>query len=443
MEACFESAKLLLEHRCPIYDAAKIVTACFKNDEFEGGSRWITLFMPQLVNRRVQLKTLALAHLPPQESIVPFLREPRVLDALALETYKCSRKRGLNVPEALRIGEASTIYSWVRTRRQAETLWAYGFRDLESVFTCTNLRSRWNILDTALLYDDRSRLWSSLELAEWAMQHGAVAGDDDGSPKMQRLLELAWKFGARIAEDGDEGVYITQVSLGDCSRMLLPFLRQIFDLGVRDGCQCHCTAQGCDGTALAVRSFLRESRWWLRLGSRATQRVKCLSRLSRRFHELVTFLLGVFEVDSEAFELVTEDLVRCLAFELTEQKHTCCTRNRRGKQELPYLEQELINEMHEEHREELEQFEDLVARLTSDFDTRSPDEKEFMDFVHGTFRRRIGEWFFPGTNENDNDDSRAGYVKALQDLNIRVNQRPRRELKELWHIVFGSPMKIS
>lgn len=294
-----------------------------------------------------------------------------------------------------------------------ETLWSYGFRDLETI-SLRDKSGRHNVLDSILVIWQyweiakfRENLRSSLDFAERAIKHGALRVTPNRRDD-SKILELMYRFGSGVGcvEAGDWSRSVSRILFDECPNELLSFLRECFCPDHIDECDCYCSERGCTAIALFAKGFIG-----------ATLHTLTGDWLHGRYlRPLVRFLSRFFRPDSATTHDCAQFFLRLLAFELIEQRHTCCRRDKYGKPRST-LDFEHIAEIHDEHSQALTRFEHLVSRIMSDYEAQRGWE-DFAGFIDRTLILRIDEFFTNDELSISNDE----HVKSLEELNINLAQ---------------------
>lgn len=435
-EPCYNSAELLVQSGCPIEDPNRLLQSGAANDLKEGGSRWVDLLISTLINRRSGLKQFARKALPSNEWKRYRLKDESLPDSMAGRIVDRLGELQVSVPDMFRSRRNyKSIYEPFHARYVsndvAEQLWTHGFRDFECpTHSGDDKSATYHILDDMLVGMEPSHVlqpvddWSWLSFAEWAIRHDALS-DLDVSMQKSRTLELAFRFGYNVLLKRRKTDGKCYDPLADCPAEPRSLLRSYLEPGVTDACCCRCTLEGCDAVSLAVKGLLRSQREFSRIfgALEENHRSRCendnLSSAGdphtyRKFgYSFTQVFEDLFQPDPEVWKIIAQTLIRLLAFELTEQQHTCCRRSRRGVPKQRF-DQERIDEIHEDHAEELEHFEELVSQLLEDYRGETAD-MSFVDFLEGPFTRRIDDYWAEGEGWDPD------YVKAVEALDVRVH----------------------
>lgn len=302
---------------------------------YQPSSRIVTATIEAMVQRSNRLRSLAIAHLSPQELdrlCISYKDEPiQILDAYAVDTAEALRNVGVKIPEALEpVSVVSTVYHslgyvcyghrrggklWAEF---ADRLWSSGFHD-----TNTYDAKCFTPLHLACVYFE-------LDVVNWLMSHGGdpttvVRGH---SLNAFHLLSCRVKEWLKTIDD------LTTKLVDIATRM-----GRLCGTSCRDSCRCACSPQGCTPTTILLRAVTLT---WDEKKSLFLSWCRCV------------------DLSPDAVETCCFEFARVETFERLGITHVCCVVDLYDGVSDP-MPQDTIEEIQDEESEMIDQLESYMT----------------------------------------------------------------------------------
>ena len=371
-------------------------------------------YIRAIKNRRERLKQLALTTLPSTEAERLGLSGKGVLDAHAEEVIQLLGRRGLRVPDALRVSCPTTA---IRHRRQWST-------PLRSVYAALNdpadadLFFGLGFYDVQLCWEDYAPPSYLVRLPYWVSlgHHGAdvlthqLKSFETGRGRILSAHFTFWSI-------GEEAAAFTSHRSRDFMRSTILSLtegaKSAEVLDTADSCQCECSSGGCTPLLYLLKAIINFPHWVPTFGAPAMAEI---------FVRYLACAGGVLEPRHHRVTL------RFLTFEALQMRHTCCTPEDGAEHYFRRCPSRDVNEEADEEsgydlmvlEELLEEFEREVAGILQDQD-RGIDL--LVEFWEQTWVNRVTEARDRLEGDQLSDDER----RKAEEIGV-VWDRPAREV---------------
>ena len=342
-------------------------------------------------NQRRKLQELVFQYLPESSICVNSPFDEKLLDVYAVDAVTALRQHGVSIPHSLELNEyLQTVYHFVGgTSKISNFLWEAGFRDINE----PDSYGRTPLILYGVYVSFHHYLKDFLERTEWFLDKGV-----DPNQKIQHIHQNSYwncnsKVGCSCLKSSHSAVHFLAFNLSilkywayeseDQPRYstytrFLPVLKDIFNNETGDACQCACSSAGCRAINIICK--------WSHNDSRVPINDE---ELFQNYLHWLIWPIPTTMVNDVLPETTISEIVRALTFQALDLTHTCCRSSDdwvTGLQLVPFEDKDDISEIHDEEREDLQLFEDLLL----EFDQHRRDSRSSIwDFMKGYWRTRM------------------------------------------------------
>lgn len=361
--------------------------------------------------RRRNLQALVCKFLPERliSSLGPF--DDSLIDANAANAVIAIQQHGISIPDSLRFDKCPrTVYHLnYLTLDVLESLWKVGFRDINEIDS-----SGHTPLMKFAHYTFVSDMGTFLEMVDWFENKGIDINEKVRDIHRRASCMYHHPLGCPCMICDHTVLQILALKLGFRAHSLDFLEKRSFELFQRvitnetqDACTCACSFAGCRAVIIFFKGWLSghwdtEERFWEYLDYSVWPKV-------------IHCIEAITDVNSKK---MISNIVRFFTFHALGLTHTCCRPKKKRWGDLaPFEDENEIQEIQDEEREDLRLLEDLLL----EFDQQISKSNRFIgDFFRGYWRIRMTEVLSEEKSLSQDDLRESGGI-----LHIPSHQRSR------------------